>query len=134
MVGKGRESFAHHLRHDGRFVLGLSCESGCACHSLVASSYKQRIGLNYLVTGGWEAAGATTRGRQVGRVILAVGKESRSLWGLLLANITSGRHSSFEGTDIAGGRVTMTVFLVVRVCVGVAVLYWIAWLDSSVSQ
>ena len=30
--------FANHLRHDGWFLLGLSCESGCACHSLVVSS------------------------------------------------------------------------------------------------
>ena len=57
---------AHHLRHDGRFLLGLSCESGCACHSLVVSSDEQRIEKrNYLGPGAWEAAGASTRGRQV---------------------------------------------------------------------
>ena len=58
--------FAIHLRHDVWFLLGLSCKSGCACHSLVVSSDDQRIEKrNHLGPGAWEAAGASTRGRQV---------------------------------------------------------------------
>ena len=50
----------------GGFLLELSCESGCACQSLVVSSNEQRIGIrNYLGPGAWEAADASTRGRQV---------------------------------------------------------------------
>ena len=58
--------FDNHLRHDGLFLLGLSCESGCACHSMVVSSNNQCIGKRkYLGPGAWEAAGASTRGRGV---------------------------------------------------------------------
>ena len=77
--------FPHHLQHDGQLLLGLSCESGCACHSFVVGSYEQLIGFNYLGPGAWGTTGATTRCRQVGWVILTAGKESRSLWGSLQA-------------------------------------------------
>ena len=78
--------------------------------------------------------GALFKGSLGGCVILTVGEESRSLWGLLPANITSGQNSSFEGTNIARGCVAMLVFPVVCVCVRVSFLPIIAWLESSVSR
>ena len=75
--------------------------------------------------------GALFKGLRGGCVILTIGEESRSLWGSLPANITSGQNSSFESTNIARGCVITPVFPVVSVCIRVAFLPQIAWLESS---
>ena len=100
-------SFAYHIWHDGRFLLGLSCEGGCACLSLVVSSIEQYIGKRkYLGQGAWEAAGASTRGKG-GCIILSVGKKPMSCGDCCrfrpLVN-----NGSQKGTCISGIFVAMT--------------------------
>ena len=130
-------NFAHPLRGDGRFLLGWSCERSCACHSLVDSSYQQPIGLNYTSFGAWEAASTTTRCRQVdlGCAMPTIVKESRSLWGLLPANITCGRPGSF--CRVRAYHVTLRLWqlpCIMCACMDSACYSWITWVESPVFQ